>query len=288
MQVAKSEQVLRFVFNEMGLKDDPEYSPQSRRLLGHLFGSKDVDPADWRVEANSFAAFSDRVTVRRLGQSLALEISFRSKEAKRASMVANAIAAAYIRDQIESRSLAMRRSGEWLQNRIEDIAAQSNAATEAVRRGLAPTAPFPASEARLISAATEPLSKSYPQRTLVLGGALAFALLTGLGAVAIQQGLDRSIYTRGQVRRELDMECLGVVPLSRLLAPPGAKPLDSRDLVTKRGALAAGHALQAIQGAVVGNAGAKGLRSSLRLLRKRGRRKHAGRFARAYVCRIRM
>lgn len=260
VQVAKSGQVLRFVFDEMGLKDDPEYNPRSHGLLDRLFGSKDAGPADWRAEANSFAAFSDRVTVRRLGQSLALEISFRSKEAKRAAMVANAIAAAYIRDQIESRSLAMRRSGEWLQNRIEDLAAQNNAATEAVRRGLAPTAAFPASDARLISAATEPLSKAYPQRTLVLGGALAFALLTGLGAVAIQQSLDRTMHTREQVRRELDIECLGVVPISSSLAGIGGRPAAFRDSATRHDAVADGHLLQAIQGAVIGNAGSKGLR----------------------------
>ncbi len=216
IQIVKSEQVLKFVFKELNLQSDPEYiaAPSGlARLQTSIFGGGQLNMSNDRKESIAFPAFADKVSVRRIGLSLVLEIGFRSRSAARAASIANSITAAFIRDQIESKSLSMRRTGEWLQGKIDDIKEQRDASIEAVRKGNVPSMQFSASDARIISSASEPLVKSFPQTGLIVTMALAFALLSGLGAISIYHSFDRRIQTKKQIADELDLECLASIPL---------------------------------------------------------------------------
>ncbi len=216
IQILKSEQVLKFVFKELNLQSDPEYigSPSGfARLNAFLFGGGQPSLSSEKKEALAFPVFADRVSVRRIGLSLVLEISFRSRSAARSASIANSITAAFIRDQIESKSLSMRRTGEWLQGKIDDIKEQRDASIEAVHKGSVPSMQFSASDARIISSANEPLAKSFPQTGLIVTMAFAFALLTGLGTISIYHSLDRRIQSKHQIQEELGYDCLASVPL---------------------------------------------------------------------------
>ncbi|WP_187829690.1 AAA family ATPase [Labrys sp. KNU-23] len=207
IQIVKSERVLRLVFQTLNLQNDPEF-------VGPLPSQNVTPDLIKRHDAAAFTTFSDRVTVRRIGQSLVLEIGYRSKSAGKAASIANSVTAAFIRDQIDARSLSMQRNNEWLQGRIDEIKGQQQAIEEAVRKGVLPDRQFSASDARIISSATEPLSKSYPQTKLILLLAASFSLLTGLGAVSIFHTLNRTLRAKRHVQRELGLNCIGIVPFA--------------------------------------------------------------------------
>jgi polysaccharide biosynthesis transport protein len=208
IQIVKSEQVLRYVFDVLKLKDEPEF-------VGKTTGPPATGQDAARQDAAAFSAFSNRVSVRRIGQSLVLEIGFQSRSATRAASIANSVTAAYIRDQIEAKALSMQRNSEWLQVRINEIKTQAAASEEGVRTGVLPNIQFLASDARIITSAIEPLRKSYPQTTLILILAFALALLTGLGAISIRHSLDRRIRNKRHIYREFGLPCISVVPWAK-------------------------------------------------------------------------
>lgn len=207
IQIVKSERVLRLVFQTLNLQNDPEFAAP----LANQATTPDLVK---RHDAAAFTTFADRVSVRRIGQSLVLEIGFRSKVAAKAASIANSVTAAFIRDQIDARSLSMQRNNEWLQGRIDEIKGQQQAIEEAVRKGVLPDRQFSASDARIISSATEPLSKAYPQTKLILLLAASFSLLTGLGAVSVFHTLNRTLRAKRHVQRELGLNCIGLVPFA--------------------------------------------------------------------------
>jgi uncharacterized protein involved in exopolysaccharide biosynthesis/Mrp family chromosome partitioning ATPase len=71
---------------------------------------------------------------------------------------------------------------------------------------------FPVPNARIISPATRPLTKSHPRTILVLMlGGLA-GVMVGFGIAVIRHSLDRSVRFSRQIRDELGLECLGKLP----------------------------------------------------------------------------
>ena len=72
------------------------------------------------------------MTVRRVGLTYVIVISFRSFSPDRAAEIANAIANAYIDDQLEAKYQAARRAGTWLQARLNELREQASAAERAV------------------------------------------------------------------------------------------------------------------------------------------------------------
>ena len=61
-----------------------------------------------------------------------MDINFTSTSPGKAAQIANAIADAYITDQLESKYQATRRASKWLQDRIKELRAQATAAQQAV------------------------------------------------------------------------------------------------------------------------------------------------------------
>lgn len=80
---------------------------------------------------------------------------------------------------------------------------------------------YPVSNARVITLATRPLSKSYPRTTLVLAFAMVVGGLAGTGISLIRHSLDRSVRQGRQIRDEIGVECLGQVPrLGMMVSEP--------------------------------------------------------------------
>ncbi|WP_413988219.1 AAA family ATPase [Labrys okinawensis] len=208
IQIVKSERVLRYVFQTLNLQNDPEF-------VGKPI--TDPDPtgelARRRTEA-AFQSFSDRVTVRRIGQSLVLEIGFRSRSSARAASIANSITASFMREQILGKAVSLQSSNDWLQVRKDEVNAQQKAVEDAVRTGDLGQQQFSASDSRIISGAIEPLAKTYPQTKLILALAFALALLTGLGMIGVLHSLDRTLRAKRHVQRDLGLNCLGIVPMA--------------------------------------------------------------------------
>lgn len=219
VQVVKSERNLRFVFDTMGLANDPAFAPGEpgaiRRLIGLVLPRPAaMSPAEQaaRNVAISFGNFADRVAVRRIGQSYVLEIAFRAPTGAMSARLANAVTAAYIRDQIEFKAAAVERGSEFLQGRIANIQTEKDIAVEAVRSGVIPNVPFANADARVVSTATEPLGKASPQPLLLLPLATVLGLVSGVGFLLVRHGFDRRIRSRHQVGEALGVDCLSILP----------------------------------------------------------------------------
>ncbi|MCK1498432.1 polysaccharide biosynthesis tyrosine autokinase [Bradyrhizobium sp. 188] len=71
---------------------------------------------------------------------------------------------------------------------------------------------FPITEARVISAATQPLVKSYPKSLIVLAGSLFGGLILAFGAAMARELTDKVFRTTGQVEDVLGANCIAILP----------------------------------------------------------------------------
>ncbi len=80
----------------------------------------------------AFARWSTRSVaaslVRRVGPSYAVEILFSAQDPQLAASVANEIATAYVRDQVQSKSDLWRGASTWMQQRLADLGTQASSA----------------------------------------------------------------------------------------------------------------------------------------------------------------
>jgi uncharacterized protein involved in exopolysaccharide biosynthesis len=75
------------------------------------------------------AAFQDGLEARRAKDSYIIEIFYSSQDPEMAARFANAAADAYIEDQVATRSEAARQGSQWLEERIDQLRTQMNAAS---------------------------------------------------------------------------------------------------------------------------------------------------------------
>ena len=140
IEVLKSENVASAVIKNLHLTEDPEFVGSGGGLMGTLFGfvlspfGSDQDQASSEFELNRRAieAFQDRLNVKRVGLSYVIQIGFRSYDPEHAAQIANAVADAYIVDQLEAKYQATRRASVWLQDRIKELRDQVSDAERAV------------------------------------------------------------------------------------------------------------------------------------------------------------
>lgn len=223
LQIIRSARNLRYVFDTLKLNADPAYADKGPGLVGRILGGifglvkpasppYDPDEAAMRAREIAFQNFSDRVQVRRLGQSYVMEVSFRGLTPADTTRITNSIAAAYIRDQVLVHAVSEQRGTEFLQGRITLIQAEKKAADDAVATGVITDFLFPDSDARIVGSALPPLAASYPQTKLIVLLMVTFGLLTGIAAIIALHNFDRRVRSPAQIRRLLEIDCLVSVP----------------------------------------------------------------------------
>ena len=138
VEILKSETVGLAVIKQLHLTEDPEFVSGGGGLIGTLLGavtglfSSDGPASEFALTRRAVFALESRLTVRRVGLTYVIVISFRSFSPDRAAEIANAIANAYIDDQLEAKYQAARRAGTWLQARLNELREQASAAERAV------------------------------------------------------------------------------------------------------------------------------------------------------------
>src|SRR5262249_62056435 len=80
----------------------------------------------------ALVVLSKNLAVKRVGFSYHLSIQYRSGNSNRAAQIANAIAEAYIAEQLEGKYASTRRASQWLQGRIEELNQKQSLAERAV------------------------------------------------------------------------------------------------------------------------------------------------------------
>jgi succinoglycan biosynthesis transport protein ExoP len=138
VEILKSENISLAVIRDLHLTEDPEFTGSGGSLLGaivsfvgDLFSSSDA-PSEFRLTRKALQRFEASRTVKRLGLTYVMEIGFTSRDPVKAARIANAIADAYIVDQLEAKYQSTRRASVWLQDRIKELRSQASAAQKAV------------------------------------------------------------------------------------------------------------------------------------------------------------
>jgi succinoglycan biosynthesis transport protein ExoP len=137
IEILKSKAIALSVIDQLKLADDPDFkgSPGLLRSVSQAirarFGSapqehKD-DPTDGLV-----AAFDQRLSAVRLGYSTVIEVSFSASSAERAAQIANAVANAFMADQVNAKGEANRTATAWLNERLKELGEQALRAERAV------------------------------------------------------------------------------------------------------------------------------------------------------------
>lgn len=135
-EVLRSESIALSVIRDLKLVDDPGFIRPSLMgsffdLIGSITGSGEA-PSDARKLRAVVEQFDRRLQVRRIGVTYVFEISFLHPDPDKAAEVANAVAEAYVVEQLESKYQSTRRAGVWLQDRLKELSKQANDAERAV------------------------------------------------------------------------------------------------------------------------------------------------------------
>jgi exopolysaccharide transport family protein len=136
IQIIKSQTIASAVIKKLELLNDPEFgSPPTSpsHLSSFLFGAHQqvALPTESDLMDRATVAFNNSLAVEPIGGRV-VRISFSSTNPTRAATIANAIASAYITDQLDAKYEANRVATNWLQKRQEQLHEQADGAQRAV------------------------------------------------------------------------------------------------------------------------------------------------------------
>lgn len=134
VEVLKSENIGLSVVKDLKLTDDPEFAGSGGGLLGSILGliTSPEAPSETALTRQVLSKLLAKRTITRVGRTYVLDIGYTSLSPGSAASIANAIADAYIVDQLESKYQATRRASSWLQDRIKELRQQASDADRAV------------------------------------------------------------------------------------------------------------------------------------------------------------
>ncbi|HSM96410.1 MAG TPA: exopolysaccharide transport family protein, partial [Rhizomicrobium sp.] len=122
IQILTSRDLAARVIADLKLYEDPEFAKPDA-ITGEM-------PSADAVIDN----FERHLTVEAVGLSTTINISFKSSDAKKAATIANALAAAYLADQVDYQDEATRQTTAWLLDRIHSLARQVQGAEMAIQQ----------------------------------------------------------------------------------------------------------------------------------------------------------
>ncbi|WP_072376826.1 GumC family protein [Hyphomicrobium sp. NDB2Meth4] len=130
LAIIRSERIAEKVVNRLGLlKAQPAQTRPSllHRLYESIFGAR-PKKSDADRMAGEAAQIRNNLDASREGLSYAINITYKATDPQTAAKVANAIADAYVDDQLDTRAQAASQGSKWLEGRIDDLRKQMNAA----------------------------------------------------------------------------------------------------------------------------------------------------------------
>ena len=208
LQVIRSERLLTNVFSALNLQDTRELNPRKFNLKEYLTSivmretQDDLPDPSLKTPNTKGAAFQNfvsRVSARRVGLSYVIEVTYTSSDATTARKLSNAIMSAYLGQQISYKLAAAQNGAEYLQGRVNSLNAQLKAANVAVINGLVPDNYMPDADARIISAAAEPLGKAWPKSGLIIAASLAFGAIAGGFSMIVYNSVDNRVWSENQL-----------------------------------------------------------------------------------------
>jgi succinoglycan biosynthesis transport protein ExoP len=137
VETLKSDRIALAVIDKLRLWQDPEFvgkGPTLWSFIRGLFSNPGAKRPNTQDVKRQIAAgnFKRALQVQRAGRSYVSEISFTSLDPNKAAAVANAIAQAYIVDQLSAKLQIAQRSSDWIENRIGELRVRASDAAKAV------------------------------------------------------------------------------------------------------------------------------------------------------------
>jgi succinoglycan biosynthesis transport protein ExoP len=134
VEILKSENIGLSVIKDLKLTEDPEFVGSGGGLVGNLLGLLTASKvrSDTNLTRQVLGTLLAGRSISRVGRTYVLDIGYTSHDPARSATIANAIADAYIVDQLESKYQATRRASGWLQDRIKELRKQASDADRAV------------------------------------------------------------------------------------------------------------------------------------------------------------
>jgi len=139
IQVLESRDLAAEVIAKLHLYDDPEFNPSLQQSVGGALFSA-LNPRNWFADRDSAAAidpavqkdaiidnFLGHMWTESLGLSTTITVSFSSRDAKKAALIADTVAQTYVDDLVEAKLRASDATSAWLTQRIRDLGGQVQA-----------------------------------------------------------------------------------------------------------------------------------------------------------------
>lgn len=259
MEVIKSDRVANSVISRLKLEQRPEFASSPsvvERVLAWVTPTLRASAASEAEQPDSpnlreaALRFADKLSIRRIGQSLVIEIAFSSTDPNSAAEIANATAQSFIREIVEAKSKLAKEQGEWLSERLETLRQQAFEAARKVNsfRSVGDSLSsqdarakleelesiassyrktydgfqrqynetlqrisYPEADVRIISRASAPLGKSSPRTSLVLAFAIILGGLSGTAFAAVRASGDRAVRSPEQLSADVGVKPLGPI-----------------------------------------------------------------------------
>src|SRR5665213_497094 len=147
VQILTSRDIAGHVIDKLDLKDNVYFSGASKKSWRRYLTP--LNPLNWfpntdkvrddilgvsRERNRLIDLFESRLTVTPLGLSTAIKLTYEARDPYDAAAIDNAIADAYVEDQLNAKFEATQKATKWLADRIQDLSKQSQAANEAVQQ----------------------------------------------------------------------------------------------------------------------------------------------------------
>src|SRR5262249_44206660 len=128
VEILRSDNIGLAVIKKLKLTDDPEFGATA---YGWLSPWNSAAKADDKAR-QALAVFLRNRSISRVGRTYVLDIAYTSLSPATAAAAANAIADAYIMDQLDAKYQTTQRASAWLQDRLHELTTQATAADLAV------------------------------------------------------------------------------------------------------------------------------------------------------------
>jgi succinoglycan biosynthesis transport protein ExoP len=138
VEIMKSENVALSVIKGLHLTEDLEFAGGSSGLIGAMFDLirgwfvSPGPPSEFELTRRALDTVASDLSVKRVGLTYIMDISFQSLVPDRAAQIANRFADAYIADQLEAKYQTSRGAAGWLQERLKELRGQASVAERAV------------------------------------------------------------------------------------------------------------------------------------------------------------
>lgn len=139
VEILASDDLILSIVRRLKLTEDSEYNGSDPGMIGVVLGkvmslfSTNEPATKQRIEQYAVETIQKNLKVERVLTTYVLSLGFRSLNADKAAMIANAIADAYMVGALEAKYQSTRRAGEWLQQRSDELREQATASDRAVQ-----------------------------------------------------------------------------------------------------------------------------------------------------------